>query len=94
MDVSGVVMLVAGGVFVAILSSLAFAWLADGVASVFAWVGAAGFRSHGAAAYGWCPLPLTPELLATMHGHDERILVDALTQAIDVTTDVVPEACR
>lgn len=86
MDVSGVVMLVAGGMFaggaavfswsripiwrsmpmlrfgddfaatirrtdkvqpalliVAIVSSLAFAWVADGVASVFAWVGAAGF---------------------------------------------------
>lgn len=50
------------------------------------------FRARGATAYGWCPLVLTPELLATIHGHDERIAVDDFKTAVAVTTDVVREA--
>ena len=50
------------------------------------------FRAKGATAYGWCPLVLAPELLATIHGHDERISIDDLEKAVKVTTDVVMEA--
>jgi acetylornithine deacetylase/succinyl-diaminopimelate desuccinylase-like protein len=50
------------------------------------------FRARGATAYGWCPLVLTHELLATIHGHDERISVDDFEKAVSVTSDVVREA--
>ena len=50
------------------------------------------FRARGATAYGWCPLVLTPELLATIHGHDERISVDDFKKAVSVTSDVVQQA--
>ena len=50
------------------------------------------FRAKGATAYGWCPLVLTPELLATIHGHDERISVEDFKKAVSVTTDVVRQA--
>ena len=50
------------------------------------------FRARGATAYGWCPLVLTPELLATIHGHDERIDVDAFERAVKATTDLVARA--
>jgi acetylornithine deacetylase/succinyl-diaminopimelate desuccinylase-like protein len=50
------------------------------------------FRARGATAYGWCPLILTPELLATIHGHDERISVADFEEAVRVTTDVVRQA--
>jgi acetylornithine deacetylase/succinyl-diaminopimelate desuccinylase-like protein len=50
------------------------------------------FRARGATAYGWCPLVLTPELLATIHGHDERISVDDFKKAVSVTSDVVLQA--
>lgn len=47
------------------------------------------FRAQGATAYGWVPLILTPELLATIHGHDERIPVDGFNRAVDAMTQVV-----
>lgn len=50
------------------------------------------FRARGATAYGWCPLVLAPELLATIHGHDERISVDDFEKAVSVTSDVVRQA--
>jgi acetylornithine deacetylase/succinyl-diaminopimelate desuccinylase-like protein len=50
------------------------------------------FRAGGATAYSWCPLILTPELLRTVHGHNERIPVDAFKQAVSLTCDVVREA--
>jgi acetylornithine deacetylase/succinyl-diaminopimelate desuccinylase-like protein len=50
------------------------------------------FRARGATAYGWCPLVLTPELLATVHGHDERISVEGFEKAVRATTDVVARA--
>ena len=50
------------------------------------------FRARGASAYGWCPLVLTPELLATIHGHDERIAVDDFKKAVLVMNDVVRQA--
>lgn len=50
------------------------------------------FRARGASAYGWVPLVLTPELLATIHGHDERIPVDGFEQAVAITSDVVRTA--
>lgn len=50
------------------------------------------FRAHGATAYSWCPLILSPGLLSTVHGHNERIPVDAFKQAVSLTSDVVREA--
>jgi acetylornithine deacetylase/succinyl-diaminopimelate desuccinylase-like protein len=50
------------------------------------------FRARGATAYGWCPLMLTPDLLATIHGHDERIAVEDFERAVSATTDVVVRA--
>jgi acetylornithine deacetylase/succinyl-diaminopimelate desuccinylase-like protein len=52
------------------------------------------FRALGATAYGWCPLVLTPELLATIHGHDERIAIDDFEKAVKATTGVVARAAR
>ena len=49
-------------------------------------------RSRGAVAYGWVPLVLEPDLLATIHGHDERIGVAALGRAVDAMTEVVRRA--
>lgn len=50
------------------------------------------FRAQGATGYGWSPLVLTPELLATIHGHDERIPVDAFERALTIMSDVVQRA--
>jgi carboxypeptidase PM20D1 len=50
------------------------------------------FRAKGASGYGWCPLILTPELLATIHGHDERIGIEDFNAAVSATTDVVLSA--
>jgi len=50
------------------------------------------FRARGATAYGWCPVVLTPELLATIHGHDERISADDFRKAVAVTSEVVRQA--
>ena len=50
------------------------------------------FRARGATGYGWTPLVLTPELLATVHGHDERVSVTGFTQAVSVMSDVVRRA--
>ena len=50
------------------------------------------FRARGATAYGWCPLVLTPELLATIHGHDERIGVLDFKAAVKATADLVARA--
>ncbi|HSK92029.1 MAG TPA: M20/M25/M40 family metallo-hydrolase [Euzebyales bacterium] len=50
------------------------------------------FRARGASAYGWTPLVLSPELLATIHGHDERIPVDGLDHAVTIMSDVVRRA--
>jgi carboxypeptidase PM20D1 len=50
------------------------------------------FRARGAAAYGWTPLVRPPELLATIHGHDERIPVDGFEDAVTIVSDVVHNA--
>ena len=50
------------------------------------------FRARGATGYGWCPLVLTPELLATIHGHDERVRVEDFERAVAVTSEVVLRA--
>ena len=50
------------------------------------------FRAHGADGYGWCPLVLTPEVLAGVHGHDERVPVDDFSRAVESMTRVVLEA--
>lgn len=46
-------------------------------------------RQRGATAYGWVPLVLSEDLLATIHGHDERIEIDGFSRAIDAMTEVV-----
>jgi acetylornithine deacetylase/succinyl-diaminopimelate desuccinylase-like protein len=50
------------------------------------------FRARGATGYGWCPLVLTPELLATIHGHDERVGIEDFEKAVTVMSDVVLRA--
>jgi acetylornithine deacetylase/succinyl-diaminopimelate desuccinylase-like protein len=50
------------------------------------------FRARGATGYGWCPLFLTPELLATIHGHDERVAIEDFERAVMVMADVVLRA--
>jgi acetylornithine deacetylase/succinyl-diaminopimelate desuccinylase-like protein len=50
------------------------------------------FRSRGATGYGWCPLVLTAEQLATVHGHDERVGVEDFERAVSAMTDVVHRA--
>ncbi len=47
------------------------------------------FRQRGAAAYGWVPLVLDPDLLSTIHGHDERISVESFERGVQVMTEVV-----
>lgn len=49
-------------------------------------------RQLGAFAYGWVPLTLTPELLGTIHGHDERISIADLEIATEAMTTVVRRA--
>ncbi len=51
------------------------------------------FRARGAIGYGWVPVVLTPELLATFHGHDERIPVAGLEHGAAAMTDLVTAAC-
>jgi acetylornithine deacetylase/succinyl-diaminopimelate desuccinylase-like protein len=46
-------------------------------------------RAAGATAYAWVPLVLTPELLATFHGHDERVPVEAFERGVQAMTEVV-----
>ena len=50
------------------------------------------FRLRGATAYGWVPLILTPELLASIHGHDERIPVPGFNRAVAAMTEAVKRA--
>lgn len=50
------------------------------------------FRERGATAYGWVPLVLTPELLATFHGHDERVPIEEFGHALAASTEVVERA--
>lgn len=51
------------------------------------------FRRRGATGYGWVPLVLTPELLANIHGHDERIGVAAFDRAVDLMSEAVRRSC-
>lgn len=52
------------------------------------------FRARGAACYGWVPLVLTPELLATFHGDDERVPLDDFDRAVEAMTDLVARVTR
>jgi acetylornithine deacetylase/succinyl-diaminopimelate desuccinylase-like protein len=50
------------------------------------------WRQRGAHGYGWAPLVVGPELLGTIHGHDERVPVDAFERAVESMTRVVARA--
>jgi acetylornithine deacetylase/succinyl-diaminopimelate desuccinylase-like protein len=50
------------------------------------------WRARGATGYGWVPLVLTPELLGTIHGHDERVPVGDFERAVKAMTDLVARA--
>jgi acetylornithine deacetylase/succinyl-diaminopimelate desuccinylase-like protein len=50
------------------------------------------WRARGGRAYGWAPVVLTPEQVATFHGHDERIPVDGFLRAVTAMTEVVRRA--
>lgn len=47
------------------------------------------FRARGATAYGWVPLVLSPELLATFHGDDERIPIEGFEEGLTAMAEVV-----
>jgi acetylornithine deacetylase/succinyl-diaminopimelate desuccinylase-like protein len=47
------------------------------------------WRRRGAAAYGWVPLVLSREQLASFHGRDERVPVDGFRAALAATARVV-----
>jgi acetylornithine deacetylase/succinyl-diaminopimelate desuccinylase-like protein len=47
------------------------------------------FRARGATGYGWVPLALTPELLATIHGDDERVPEADFERAVTIMAEVV-----
>ena len=49
-------------------------------------------RQLGANAYGWVPITLSPELLSTIHGHDERVSVEELENGTIAMTEVVRRA--
>lgn len=49
-------------------------------------------RRAGANGYGWVPMVLTPELVATVHGHDERVGVAELRRGADAMTALVRRA--
>ena len=49
-------------------------------------------RQRGATAYGWVPLVLSQEQLATVHGHDEHVEVEPFARAVDAMTTVVTTA--
>lgn len=50
------------------------------------------FRARGATGYGWTPLVLTPQLLTTIHGHDERIPVTEFETAVMAMSGAVRRA--
>lgn len=47
------------------------------------------FRRRGGHGYGWVPLIISPELLATIHGHDERIPERGFETAVGLMTEAV-----
>jgi acetylornithine deacetylase/succinyl-diaminopimelate desuccinylase-like protein len=50
------------------------------------------FRQRGATGYGWVPLIASLDLLTTIHGHDERVPVEAFERAVELTAEVVRTA--
>jgi acetylornithine deacetylase/succinyl-diaminopimelate desuccinylase-like protein len=50
------------------------------------------FRSRGAIGYGWVPLVLSSELLATIHGNDERVPEADFERAVRTMTHCVRRA--
>jgi acetylornithine deacetylase/succinyl-diaminopimelate desuccinylase-like protein len=50
------------------------------------------FRQRGATGYGWVPLIASLDLLTTIHGHDERVPVEAFERAVELTAEVVRNA--
>lgn len=51
------------------------------------------FRERGVKAYGLLPLVLSREELATIHGADERMSTEKLTQGIRIALDALVELC-
>jgi acetylornithine deacetylase/succinyl-diaminopimelate desuccinylase-like protein len=50
------------------------------------------FRTKGAAGYGWVPLVIEPELIGTIHGHNERIPIEGFFSAVDGMARLVRDA--
>jgi acetylornithine deacetylase/succinyl-diaminopimelate desuccinylase-like protein len=50
------------------------------------------FRQKGATGYGWTPLVLSQDLLATIHGHDERIPRADFERAVELMSQLVMAA--
>jgi acetylornithine deacetylase/succinyl-diaminopimelate desuccinylase-like protein len=51
------------------------------------------FRQRGATAYGWVPLVLTRDEVATFHGRDERVPVEPFRRATTAMDVAVARAC-
>jgi acetylornithine deacetylase/succinyl-diaminopimelate desuccinylase-like protein len=51
------------------------------------------FRRHGITSYGFIPVILEQEELATMHGHNERLSVENLRLGTQILFDVVRRLC-
>lgn len=47
------------------------------------------FRNLGATAYGLMPVLIAPELISTVHGHDERVEIKTYLEGIDILTEVL-----
>jgi acetylornithine deacetylase/succinyl-diaminopimelate desuccinylase-like protein len=47
------------------------------------------WRARGATAYGWVPVVLDPEQVATFHGRDERIPLDGFRHGCDAMVELV-----
>jgi acetylornithine deacetylase/succinyl-diaminopimelate desuccinylase-like protein len=52
------------------------------------------FRRKGARGYGWTPLILAQDLLATIHGHDERIPKADFERAVELMSQLIMDAAR
>ena len=50
------------------------------------------YRARGAGGYGWAPLILSRELLATIHGHDERVPIADFERGVEAMAEVVRRA--
>ncbi|MBI4444689.1 MAG: M20/M25/M40 family metallo-hydrolase [Acidobacteria bacterium] len=54
----------------------------------------AAFRERGVYAYGFLPIVVTPEILASLHSDNERLPLDGFRKALEVFFEIAREAVR